>query len=373
MIPLLRPYYFGEEADAVQEVLKSGWWGNGPKCEEFEEKLAEYYGMRHCVSLNSATAALHLSLLAKGVGPGDEVIVPALTFISTALAVWYCGAWPVFADVNSDTLCLDWRDVIAKWTDRTRLAISVDYAGHPASPGPTQMLERRYVIQDAAHSCGGGVHGDLVCLSFHPVKPLATGDGGAVLTNSEKLANAVRGLRWCGIDNNTWQRARKKYGWDYAIEAVGYKAHWNDLQAAIGLVQLRNLDWLKDRRREIAERYTAELGHIIQVPRDHREHTWHLYPIRVAAGERDALIDHLLAQGISAGVHYKPLTYYPMFSEQETPPVTEREWRRLVSIPIFPGLEEAAQYGIINSIKSFYQERSNESHDLRKENCPSPA
>lgn len=354
MIPVLRPSMTDREIANVTDVLKSGWLGEGSYVHAFEKAMAARYGVAECVTVNSCTAALHLALLSHGIGPGDEVIVPALTFASTALAVLYCGAKPVFADVREDTLCMTpatYREVM---TPRTKALIPVDYAGFPANWGnkPGYGL---YVIQDAAHSCGGIAYGDSVCLSFHPVKNLATGDGGAILLNDCERAEKLRALRWCGIDRSTWQRTGKRYAWDYSIESVGYKCHWNDVQAAIGLAQLDRLTEMNARRRQIAERYTAELGDVLQVPVDHPRHTWHLYAARVDADKRDALLDHLANRGISAGVHYAPLTRYPMFADQPTPPVTEREWRRLVSLPIFADLTDDEQTRVIGAVKEFFE------------------
>lgn len=358
MIPVLRPSCSQAEIDAVAEVLLSGWWGMGPKCEEFEREMAKRCGRAYCVTVNSCTTALHLACLVSGFGKGDEVIVPALTFISTALAVVYCGAKPVFADVRPDTLCLDWEDAAAKWTERTAAAIPVDYAGHPALALDQRLpaaLNDKLIIQDAAHSVAQRAYGDLVCLSFHPVKPLATGDGGAVLTDDGQVAERLRALRWCGIGRSTWERTAKRYSWDYDIQEIGYKYHWNDIQATIGLVQLGRLDDMNRRRREIAKRYAWELSKCtaVTLPLDHSAHTWHLFALRVDAERRDALVDHLAAKGISAGVHYKPLTHYPMFADQPTPPVTEREWRRLVSLPIYPNMTEGEQEQVIEVVKGF--------------------
>ena len=713
MIPLLQPSVTQAEIDEVVSALESHWWGSGPKVEKFEQLMATQSGYHHCVTVNSATAALHLSLKLFDIGPGDEVIVPALTFISSALAVVYCGATPIFADVRPDTLCIDWNDAREKITENTKAIIAVDYAGYPAKPSQMPGVA---VVQDAAHACGGLYYGDLVTLSFHPVKNLATGDGGAILCRASRNADRLKALRWCGIDRSTWERVEKRYNWDYQINSVGYKCvhantyianeqgkpkrimnivnsqysgtvlsmdnrgrivprrvvnwyknelgdrkwvflthelaakrkgyqsgskptvtdkrgvfitedhpvltingyvkacnitandllvtanddlhlaqyefvvgtilgdssivrsgtgnanlsfthstkqsewfdtrvaflsnfngttrinkrmltgydhdytelqyqsarsplwtrlrerfyaegckiippdlvlsprtlatwymddgslnnqqailctdgfdkatnrqlinllaesqiqaklvrhtkhwriaiqnssdffmlispfivpsmryklpsgnwhsynhalwqqnwdkqpkllsapevffvdppnrathkvycieveethnfivggdivigncHWNDIQAAIGLAQLRRLDDLNHRRREIAMRYSEELFDLVELPRDHEHHTWHLYPIRVDHLDRDDIIDHLRQNNISAGVHYKPLTHYPMFDADL--PVTEREWERLVSLPIFYDLTEEQQGYVIDKIKEFY-------------------
>ena len=355
-IPVLRPSMTEREVSAVAEVMRSGWLGNGLKCLEFEKRLADRYAYRNCVTVNSGTAALHLACLTSGIGPGDEVIVPALTFISTALAVSYCGARPVFADIYPDTLCIDWGDVRRKTNGRTKAVIPVDYAGYCAC-----MNEDRSwpvpLIQDAAHFSGGFGYGDEVCFSFHAVKNLAMGDGGAILPNDYAKAERMRALRWCGIDRSTWQRSGKRYGWDYDIKEVGYKCHLSDIMAAIGLVQLDRLDEMNERRCEIAYRYSKEFAGIgdIQLPANHVAHTHHLYVIRVDADKRDTLIDHLAENGISAGVHYRPITTYSIYADQPTPPVTEREWHRLVSLPIFPDLTEEDQGRVIEAVRGFFR------------------
>lgn len=352
-IPLLKPSMTVREEAAVLEVLRSGWIGQGPKCAEFESRLAERYGYEYAITTNSATAALHLACLANNIGPGDEVIVPALTFISTALAVSYCGAKPVFADVDLDTLCLDWIDVYNKMTERTKAIIPVDYAGYPAMVSGVNL--GKPIIQDAAHANGGLAYGQEVCFSFHAVKNLATSDGGAVLTNDHAKAERMKALRWCGINKSTWERSDKKYGWDYDITEIGFKCHLSDLAAAIGLVQLERLDEMNERRRIIADRYTCHLANYVQTPIHHKNSTNHLYAIRVDASKRNALIDHLLSKGISAGCHYKPLTLYKPYCDQPTPPVTNREWQRLVSLPIFFDLTDDNQVHVIDSIKEFFR------------------
>ena len=362
VLPLLKPSCTDLEIELVESVLRSGWWGQGSMVEQFEREMGKRYGKKHCITTNSATAALHLACKVAGIGPGDEVIVPALTFISTALAAIYCGAKVIFADVYEDTLCVDMFDVEKKFTRNTKMVIPVDYAGYPCmNVIPYGLIPHRRwtIVQDAAHSCGGLGYGDMICLSFHPVKNLATFDGGCILTDNDEWAERARALRWCGINKSTWERSQKKYGWDYQIEEVGYKYHFSDVGAAIALAQLSRLDDLNQRRREIAMIYNDEFSELedtglVQLPVDHWNHTWHLYPIRVDAGKRNALIDWLLERGISAGVHYKPLTEYSMYNDQPTPPVTEREWQRLVSLPIYYDLEDSDVERVADVVKAFF-------------------
>jgi len=349
LIPLLKPSYTRAESDAVTEVLKSGWWGTGKVVEQFEQELARMYGYNYCVTTNSATAALHLTMMVLNIGPGDEVIVPSLTFVSTGLAPLYVGATPVLADVDKETLCIDWNNVKELITPKTKAIIPVDYAGYDAD------LSRKFrtdipIVQDAAHSCGGVGYGDFVCLSFHPVKNLATGDGGAILTNNEAYYNRLKALRWCGIDRSTWDRTKTRYGWDYNIQELGYKYHWNDIQAAIGLAQLHRLAELNSARKSVADYYCDQLESIDEIQRPSRigGHMWHLYPIRINADIRNEFINRMLENNISAGVHYKPLSTYPMFTG--VTPVADTEWQRLVSLPIFYDITEDELQYIVNTV-----------------------
>jgi perosamine synthetase len=349
MIPLLRPLMGEEEVQAIREVVYSGWIGMGPKVEEFEAAFARFTGAQYAVAVNSCTAALHLSLEALGVGEGDEVICPALTFISTALAARYCGATPRFADVDSFTLCMDPRDALAKVTERTRAIIPVHFAGAYAS---YDQYPHDALVEDCAH-LGGGKPGTgrLHCWSFHAVKNIACGDGGMVTTNDADLADAVRRLRWCGINRSTWDRARRRYGWDYDIQEVGYKCHMNDLQAALGLVQLARVETMNRRRAQVAGQYLEQLSNLewLRLPCTENQ-TWHLFIVRTET--RDRFVDYLLARGISAGVHYKPLTRYPIF--ENTPlPVTDAVWPTLVTLPCHAALTDAEVEYIIETIRAY--------------------
>lgn len=351
-IPLLQPSVTDAEIEEVTNVLRSRWWGNGPVVKRFEESVKKIYGYEHCVATNSCTAALHLAMIALGIGPGDEVIVPAMTFVSTGYTPLYVGATPVLADIRPDTLCIDWSDVANKMTCRTKAVISVDYAGYPANDGNGAVRIGVPVIQDAAHSCGGLAYGDLICLSFHPVKNLATGDGGAILTSSGEYEKVMRAAAWCGIDRSTWERQLKRYNWDYNIDQIGYKYHWNDVQAAIGVAQLGRLREMNDRRRKIAERYFVELDGYVRLPAYHNDHTWHLFVVGV--DNRDAVVDFIIERDVSVGVHYKPLSHYPMFAGEC--PVAETSWLSLLSLPIFADMKDWQQSKVIDTLKRALEE-----------------
>ena len=251
MIQVFKPSMTQEEIDAVAEVLRSGWIGLGPKTAEFEKKFAEFVGTTYAVAVNSCTAALDLALKLLDVNHGHEVIVPTMTFVSTAHCVAYRLAMPVFADVDPHTLSMDLDDVRRKITSRTRAIIPVHYSGRPIDLDALKEIAGEIpIIEDCAHATGArykgrsvGSIGDIGCFSFHAVKNLAMGDGGALTLNSEPWMQRSKRLRWLGIDKGTWDRTAtdKSYWWQYFVDEIGLKCHLNDIAAAIGLVQLRRL------------------------------------------------------------------------------------------------------------------------------------
>ncbi|MCL4465761.1 MAG: DegT/DnrJ/EryC1/StrS family aminotransferase [Chloroflexi bacterium] len=371
MIQLFKPSITEEEIQAVAEVLRSGWLGLGPKTAEFERGFAAAFSAPHAVALNSGTAALHLALKVLGIGPGDEVLVPALTFASTAEVVLYVGATPVFVDVEPVTLNISVVDLERKVTERTRAAIVVHYGGHPCELDEIGELARRRgfaVVEDAAHACGAtyrdrpiGSISSLTCFSFHAVKNLTTGEGGMVTTANEEFDKRLRRLRWMGISKDTWGRTEKNevYAWRYTVEEVGYKCHMSDIAAALGLVQLRRLGDLNAKRRSLVERYKehfSDLGWLeLPTERDHVRSSWHIF--RVALEPRDALIGFLKSKGIAPGVHYYPLHYYPCFRQAQVPlPVTESAWKRSISLPLYPDLCENDQDTVIEAVRQFGRE-----------------
>lgn len=379
LIPVFRPNYGNEEIEAVTQVLKSGWIGLGPKTEEFEKKFAEYLGAPYAIALNSATAALHLAVIAAGIKEGDEVIVPSLTFVSTAHVIKYVGATPIFADIEEDTLCISPEDVERKITNKTKAIIPVHYGGHPCEMDKLQEIADKHnltIIEDAAHACGSsyknkkiGTISPFTCFSFHAVKNLATGDGGMITVKDKIIADRLKRLRWMGINKDTWGRLEdisedenksfRVYGWHYEIEELGYKYHMNDINAALGIIQLRRLEDSNRKRRNLAKRYTKSLEKIVQIRcpvlKEDMVSAQHNYVIRIE--DRDKLHLFLRERNISSGVHYMPLhlqPYYRRLYPYVKLPIVEREWKKLLTLPLYPNLTIKEQDHVISSIKEFY-------------------
>jgi perosamine synthetase len=366
VIPVFRPAVSQAEIDAVERVLRSGWWGVGPATREFEERFAASVGARRAVGTNSATAALHLSLVALGVA-GREVITTALTFVGANHTIIHAGARPVFADIEPETLTLDPTDVERRVGPATGAILVTDYGGHPARLDELAALAATHgipLIEDAAHATGArlgdravGSIADVTCFSFHAVKNLAMGEGGALTTADDGLADRIRRLRWFGIDRDTWARtATDGYSWDYDVTEIGYKAHLSDVAAAIGLVQLDRLADLNAARRRLVERYIDGLADLdwltLPIERPGARSAWHLFVVRL--DDRDRLIDHLAERGIASSVHYRPTNQLAAYRDYATAlPVTDREWRRLVTLPLFPDLSSAEQDQVIDAVRTF--------------------
>ncbi|MHB0939441.1 MAG: DegT/DnrJ/EryC1/StrS family aminotransferase [Armatimonadota bacterium] len=352
-IQLFRPQIREEAINAVGDVLRSGWLGLGPKTAEFEQAFAAYTGANYCVGVNSCTSALHLALRLLHLPPGSEVITTPLTFVSTNHAILYEGLQPVFADIEPLTGNLDAGDAARRITERTRAIVIVHYSGYPCDLDAFYALGRAHnlpIIEDCAHACGAvyrgkriGSHGQYHAFSFHAVKNLPMGDGGALTLSQPEDDARARALRWLGIDRSTYQRsdAGRSYQWDYRIEEVGFKYHMNDIQAAIGLGQLPYLEEENRCRARLVARYREALAgvpgvELLQQAAD-RQSSHHLYPILV--DERERLIDKLNAGGVDVGMHYRRNDDYPMYERQDLPNVAAFT-ARVLSLPLHLGLTE---------------------------------
>lgn len=357
-----------DELKAIEQTFQTGWIGYGPKIKEFEDKFSNFIGVDHSVGLNSATAALHLALLCSKIKAGDEVIVPSLTFVSSVHAILYAKATPVFTDVCSDTLCIDVEDIKRKMTSKTKAIMPVHYSGHPCDMDEIMEIARDnnlHVIEDAAQATGAeykgnkaGSIGDVGCFSFEAKKNMTTGEGGMLVTNNEDMAKKAKILRWVGIDKSTEARARGgNYNWYYEVNDLGYKYHMNDIQAAMGMVQLSKLEKMNKRREEIVATYNREFSEVEEircpVERGYVKSAHWNYVIRVE--NRDKLIEHLNRNGISAGVHYMPIHMHPFYKNFDAKvPITEAVWKKLVTLPLFVDLSNKDVEKIIAVVRDFF-------------------
>lgn len=372
-IPFHRASVGEEEIAAIAEVIRSGWLTMGPKTIEFEKRFASYIGARHAVAVSSGTAALHLSLDAAGIGPGDEVLVPATTFTATGEVVKYLGARPVLVDVDSQTMNIDVLDAAAKVTPNTRAIIPVHVGGLPCDMDEihSMALDRRlHVIEDAAHALPSEYRGarigsvsELTAFSFYATKTLTTGEGGMITTNDERYAKRIRLMRLHGIAGDAWKRYAHNGSWYYEVVEAGYKYNLTDIQAALGLVQLSKCDAMRDSRARIAERYNAAFSRLcaLELPATvpGRESSWHLYVLRLQLDrlklDRNAFVNELRSRGIGTSVHFIPLNLHPFYQKAYgygpgDCPVAEAEFARCISLPIYPGMEDSAISQVVDAV-----------------------
>ncbi len=357
-IPYGRQSIDEQDVAAVCSVLRSDWLTTGPKVGEFERAMCDYVGAAHGVAVSSGTAALHCAMYALGIGPGDEVIVPPMTFAATANCVGYQGGTPVFADVEPDTLLIDPAEVEKKITDRTRAIIAVDYAGQPCDYDALREIADRHglsLVADGCHALGAEYRGrkvgtlaDMTVFSFHPVKHITTGEGGMVVTDRAEYAEKVRLFRNHGI--TTDHRQRESLGsWFYEMADLGFNYRMTDIQCALGVSQLEKLPAFLERRREIASRYDrafAGLEAVLPVAvRTDVLCAYHLYAVQVAEAVRARLFEQLRSAGIGVNVHYIPVHFHPFYRNRMNTgpgrcPVAEEAYQRILSLPIFPAMTD---------------------------------
>lgn len=370
-IPFHRPDVDEAEIEAVVETLRSGWLTTGPRVREFERRFAEEVGAPHAVAVNSGTAALHLALATLELGPGDEVLVPTMTFAATGEVVCYFGARPVLVDSEPETLNLDPGELADRVTDRTRAVIPVHFGGHPCAMDEIMQLAAEHglaVIEDAAHGLPAayrgrpvGSIGDFTCFSFYATKALTTGEGGMLTTADEEAAETARMLSLHGISKDAWKRYTAEGSWYYEIVRTGYKYNLTDVAAAIGLVQLDKLEAGRRRRAAIAARYSAGLADLpgarLPVSLGHVEHAWHLYPLRLPEDvDRDRFIRRMKEAGVQTSVHFIPLHLHPFYRETfgyeaGDFPVARRAYERSVSLPLFPGMRDDEVDRVVETVR----------------------
>lgn len=373
-LPYSPPSIGQAEIDEVVATLRTDWITTGPKTKQFEEQFGRYVGAPGGTSLmlNSCTAGLHVALVALGVGPGDEVIVPTLTFAATANVVEHVGAKPVLVDVEPDTLCIDPEAARAAVTPRTKAIMPVHYAGHPADLDPLFELAERHdlhVVEDAAHAAPTFYKGVMVgsrenfaSFSFYATKNLTTAEGGALTGRPELLADArVIGLH--GMSADGWKRFDKSGSWEYDIAMPGFKYNMTDLQAAIGMHQLPRLEQFHARRREVVARYAEAFGNDerFQVPveREDCSSAWHLYVLRIRPEllglDRNRFIEELKARNIGSSVHYRPLHMMSFYANKygyrpDDFPVAKDAYERMISLPLNPRLSHADVEDVVEAV-----------------------
>lgn len=367
MLPCLKPIGGKEEIQALTEVIESGWWGKGPKVAEFEKKFAEMVGAKYAVAVTSNTHGQDLVMKAMGIDKGD-VINPTMSFMSTAVVPIWNGCTSNIVDVDPETLCLDPEDVRRSLKPDTKAIIAVNMAGVPAPIDEIREFFDGLIIEDCAHSCytpGAGTKGDVAVWSFQAVKTMPCGDGGMITTNDKELYEKLNKMTWLGI-SSTYERVKSGmkgtdgkikpgYAWDYEVDILGYKYYMIDILATIALEQMKKLDANLEWRRHIQKRYNDELHPMVQRPA--WTETVQYYCSRVPAEHRDSLIEYLGSKKIHTSVHFKPLHKYDIVKQDREYPVADKEWLRLISLPVHPGMTEEDIDYVIYWVNQYFNEQ----------------
>lgn len=368
MIAISKPVTGPEEILAMQKVFESGWLGLGSTVFQFEEELKKYLGARNVIAVNTGTSALHLALTAFGIGPGDEVIVPSITFAACVQVIVALGATPVFAESEEATLLLDIGDVEKRLTPKTKVVMPVHFCGSSCDMDRLMALARKNgfkVVEDAAHAFGSdykgrkvGAQGDAVCFSFDPIKNITTGEGGAVVVSDDSVAEEVRRMRILGIDKDTWHRYKNTRTYFYEVVSPGYRYHMPNFCAAVGLEQLKKLPGFIARRREIAGRYDAAfrgLSRITPLKVDLANAVPHIYIIRVNAARRDAFMEALKSRGVGTGLHYIANHIQPFFKKYARAPLPRAEhlWQEIVTLPLHCAMSDQDVETVVGAVLDF--------------------
>lgn len=373
-IPLHKYSFNHLEEEAVIDTLRSGWITRGPKVAEFEKAFQDYTCTENALALNSCTAGLHLALLMLNLKPGDEVITTPLTFVATVNMIVVSGATPVLADIDPHTLNISAQSIMDCITPKTRAIIPVHLAGQPCDMLPITEIAKNYhitVIEDAAHALGAEYHGkkigglsDITVFSFYANKNITTGEGGMLTTSNNEWISRLRPLSLHGLSKDAWKRFSEGGYQHYLVEEPGYKYNMTDLQAAIGLVQLKKCDALLAQRKALVDNYTNALQDLpIQIPRQipNIRHAHHLFMFQLNKEElkihRDQLIALLHEAGIGSAVHYLPVHFHPYYQRKwpdarKRLPIATKAGERLISLPLYPDLSFKDQEYIIEILRN---------------------
>jgi len=362
-LPPFRPTIGNEEINEVIDTLNSDWITTGPKTHKFEALFKKYIGSKHAIAVSSCTAGLHLSLVATGVKEGDEVITSPFTFASTANVIMHQKAKPIFVDIDKDTYNIDPKKIEEKITNKTKAVIPVHYAGHPCEMDNVLKIAKEYnliTIEDAAHALGAiyksrrvGTISDFTSFSFYATKNITTAEGGMITTDNSELGERIRILSAHGISRDAWKRYSSEGSWYYEIMYPGYKNNMTDIQAAIGLHQVKKLEGMQKRREEIVKKYNEEFEKIPEITpptiRNCVRHAWHLYPIQLNTDvlriDRNKFIEALNAENIGTSVHFIPIHLHPYYRKRfgfkrGDFPIAESTYDRIISLPLHPKMND---------------------------------
>lgn len=377
-LPFSRPSISTDAINEVVSCLNSGWITTGPRVKQFEADLSEYLHAPYVLTVSSATAGLHLALLACAIGNGDEVITTPLTFVATLNTIVQTGAKPVLVDIDPNSFNIDVKNIEKAITPRTKAIMPVHFTGLPVDLDPIYALAKKYnlrVIEDAAQAIGThyknkilGSFGDIQVFSFHPNKNMTTGEGGCVCTRDEEIAQKISALRFHGIDRQAWDRYGKKGNQDYDVIAPGFKYNMMDIQAALGIHQLKELEHFINRRTELAQNYInafkdwPEIS-LQKMPNYAFKHSWHLFTILInpekAKIDRNTFMQQMKEHNIGTGLHYNPAHLYDFYRENYGYdvghfPHAENIAARIVSLPLFPAMTDTEQNRVIQTMKKIF-------------------
>ena len=377
-IPYGRQWIDKNDIAEVVKTLRSDWITTGPKISQFENAIASYVDAKYAACVTNGTSALHLACLVAGIGPGDEVIVPTMSFVASTNCVLYCNAKPILVDIYEDTLTINVEEAEKKITKKTKAIIAVDFAGHPANWSKLKKLAKTHkliLIDDAAHAFGSKYQGhkigsiaNLTTFSFHPVKTITTAEGGAVTTNNKSFYEKLLLFRNHGIEK-TSELSKKFGGWYYEVKSLGYNFRMTDLQAALGLSQLSKIDAFIKKRRSLWKNYQRHLNRLegIVIPKEEKGvlAAWHLYPIRikewVIEKSRREVFEALVEAGIQCQVHYIPIHLQPLYRKLfgyklGDFPIAEKYYSQAISLPLFSSLTNQDQTKVIKTLKKIVHE-----------------
>src|SRR5579872_1872382 len=379
-LPYCQPHLDADDVNNITESLKHGWLTTGPKVRELEELAVTKSGVKNAICLNSCTAALHLALVALGVKPGDEVVMPALTFVAGAQCARHIGAIPVFADVDPATLCITVETVRQVVTSKTKVIIPMQYGGAPCDMQAMSTYANARgirVLEDAAHAAGtldqtgkwAGSYSSAAAYSFYATKNVTSAEGGMLLTNDDALADRVRVLALHGMDKDAWKRYTQSGKWRYDVIETGYKYNMPDLAASLGIAQFRKLERLQMRRDQLAAYYLRELEGLpgirpaAQIPNPPARHSWCVFAVLVdeekAGISRDQLIEELTAQNIGTSVHFIPTHLFSAFScFLYVTATTEKLWRQLISLPLYPSMSDNDARDVVLALQEIVGKKS---------------